>query len=239
LVKVKVKRIPRSLSRRRGHAVFSRATRAIDMAIPTQSEPQTCGIPHFIGIKAAQNRSNPFSSVIKFKGRSYALGSYADVESGARAYDAVARLIPGRMVNSAMPAVSPGDDLRVEHTIARGTWSDATVLAAINAARSSAPSSKMRGSGRPDSIQPGQNGHTQQALRIMPVPVVHAQQALPPATLPPLSRADLIVRVRFKLRLARVDDTTLGIDAMSDSGLLAMLGDLETAPALPLRRPQA
>jgi hypothetical protein len=54
---------------------------------------------------------------------------------------------------------------------------------------------------------------------------------------PPLTRADLLGRVRFNLQVARVNETGLDIDRMSDGGLRALLGDIQAA--LSLRRPQA
>jgi hypothetical protein len=39
------------------------------------------------------------------------------------------------------------------------------------------------------------------------------------------------VRVRYKLRLARVDGTSLGIDGMSEGGRRALLDDLHAAPS--------
>ena len=62
-------------------------------------------------------------------------------------------------------------------------------------------------------------------------PPARRPRPLASAAPPPLTRADLLVRVRYKLRLARVDDSTIGIDRVSKGGLRAMLGDLLAAAA--------
>ena len=56
-------------------------------------------------------------------------------------------------------------------------------------------------------------------------------QSVPPA----LTRADLLVLVRTNLRLARIDDATLGIDGMSDGGLRALLDNVLAALPSPAR----
>jgi hypothetical protein len=63
-------------------------------------------------------------------------------------------------------------------------------------------------------------------------PPARRPRPLASAAPPPLTRADLLVRVRYKLRLARVDDSTIGIDRVSKGGLRAMLGVIETALSL-------
>jgi len=77
----------------------------------------------------------------------------------------------------------------------------------------------------------GGDGDSDGADARPPARCPRALAALAPL-LPPLTRVDLLARVKLKLRLARVDDATVGLERVSDCGLRAMLVDIETALAL-------
>ena len=80
----------------------------------------------------------PFKAQISFKGKLYYLGPYQRVESAARAYDAVARLIPGRRLNYGAEQSGAGQAAVVA---ARGAASEAHVLAVIAATRAGSDAS--------------------------------------------------------------------------------------------------
>jgi hypothetical protein len=92
----------------------------------------------YVGVYFRERKANPFQASIVFTSKSYHICYRPTAEAAARAYDAVACMIPGRALNFPTPASAPASSSR-QRKGASAVPSESDIRAAIAAVRQAQP----------------------------------------------------------------------------------------------------